>query len=149
DELKLEIASLLDGPEPTLTGPVAEWSGSGGSRRQFVGNLRRHLRRRPELILLNHIHLLPYLGAAAIGQRTGRGAGVRRGLEGGRRLSAARRFGVGRVDRMIYVSDFSRRRAVEATPQLAGIEARICHHGLLPQGEEESSPAASDRDEAG
>jgi glycosyltransferase involved in cell wall biosynthesis len=131
-ELSLEVASLLDHSTSCLRTPVERWSGAAGSRLQFLRNLRRHLRSSPDLILLNHIHQLPFLGLAASGLATKEVGVVLHGIEAWRPLSMSRRFGLGRVTRIICVSDFTRRRALEATPQLSRIKGFVCHHGLLP-----------------
>ena len=146
--MSLEVASLLDGPTSCLKTPVEHWSGAGGNRFQFLRNLRRHLRSSPDLILLNHVHQLPFLGLAASGLSTKEVAVILHGIEAWRPLSKTRRFGLSRVTRMIYVSDFTRRRAIEASPQLAGIKGLVCHHGLLPENGSTSVKPISDRSPA-
>jgi phosphatidyl-myo-inositol dimannoside synthase len=142
-ELRLEVCSFLDGPEPRLKVPLDSWSGCNGNRIQFVRSLRRHVRRSPDVILLNHVHQLPYLALATTGVATNELAVVMHGIEAWRPLSKTRRLGLGRVTRMVYVSDFTRRRALEASPELSKIEGMVCHHGLLPENDAASSQVAN------
>jgi hypothetical protein len=134
-ELRLEVASFLDGPDSCLAVPVDIWSGCRGNRVRFVRRLRSHLRRAPDLIVVNHVHQLPYVSLAATGLRTKQLAVVLHGIEAWRPLSSLRRMGLGRVSRLVFVSGFTQRRALEATPELAYVPGVVCHHGLLPERE--------------
>ncbi len=130
---ELDIVSLHDGVRPEFTGPVRHWSGAGGRRGQFIKALRQALRRRPQVVLLNHVNLLPLLSLAAIGLRTGPTAVVMHGVEAWKPLSRVRRIGLGRVTSVIYVSAVTQRKATDANPALRSIPGCVCHHGLLPE----------------
>ena len=132
-DLELDIVSLLDDGNCPLRIPVAEWSASKGTRRAFLRLLRHAIRRAPDVIVVNHVNLLPYLAVAATGLRTPPVAVIMHGIEAWRPMNAARRFGLRRVTCMIYVSDFTRRRSVEVNPVLKRVPARVCHHGLLTE----------------
>ena len=107
----LNVLALLDDPAQALS--MLRHQGCGGSRQAFVWQaLRCALRQRPLLIMVGHPHF------AALGWLLGRLARARvitwiYGIDAWTPLSAARRWGLRRSERIIAISQYTARRALD------------------------------------
>lgn len=128
----IDIVSLHDGDEPKLRTAVANWDGASGRRGRCVAAIRRAMRRRPDVVLVNHLNLLPLLSVASLGLQVGPAGLVVHGIEAWRPLSRLRQIGLRRITSVIYVSEFTRQRSREMNPIFTKIPAQVCHHALLP-----------------
>jgi phosphatidyl-myo-inositol dimannoside synthase len=145
-DLELHAVGLLDSDDCPLAFVPASWSGARGKRMQLIRSIREAVRKRPDVVLINHVNLLPLFAAASIGLKTRSVIVVMHGIEAWRALRWPRTSGLSRVSRFLFVSDFTRRRTIQVNPHLGEVRSGVCHHGLLPnalardsQGMSESS----------
>lgn len=126
----LTALALLDDPAETL--PGVNYGGCGGSRPAFVRRaVQQVLRQRPALIIVGHPNF------AALGALLGMPGRARvvtwlYGLDAWTPLSAARRWGLRRSDRLIAISRYTAQRAAEVNG-LPADKMRVLYNCLDPQ----------------
>jgi phosphatidylinositol alpha-1,6-mannosyltransferase len=127
----LTINDVSQDLEPWKSGCQA--FGGGGRRIATTLKARALLRReRWDLILLGHLHLAPLVMALASKPRPPSVA-IIHGIEAWQPLTRARRWALHKVDRLVFVSHHSQRRATEANPWLDKMQSVVCPLGLLPE----------------
>lgn len=106
--------------------------GGGGSSWRAAALAASSLRRGPwDVLILGHLHLAPLLGLGRPGRDWKMGWGWVYGLEAWRPLSRLRRWGIGRLDRLVYISQHSRSAAHQVNPWLARMPDQVCYLGLM------------------
>lgn len=114
----------------------------GGNRLRTSLTVWRLLNRESwDLVILGHLNLAPLM--LAVGKRRLPPLlGWIHGIECWKPLSRLRRRGLLRVDRLLYISEYTRGRGWIANPWLQDLPSTICHLGLLPAELGAASPSA-------
>jgi glycosyltransferase involved in cell wall biosynthesis len=107
--------------------------GAGGSRvRMGLRAVRLWVWESWDLVVLAHVNLAA-LATIADHVRSAPLLAIIHSLEAWRPIAGLRRSGLGRVDRLLYVSQHSRAKSHEANPWLSSLSNYVCHWGLLPE----------------
>jgi len=136
----LTALSLNDSPVDMAGGDA---SITFGGRNRLVAGWRawQLLRQDWDLLLLGHIHLaslLPFVTPVTLPPVVG----LIYGIEAWQPISGLRRRGLRKVDKILYISQHTRRVSEEWNPWLRHVPGAVCHLGLLP---EDVSPVAATR----
>lgn len=134
---QLTVVSILDpkGSVAINTDFPFVLEGAEGSRVLTVRNWIREWRRgKWDLVVLGHLNLAPLL-LLAKGLRRVPVIGWIYGIEAWKPLSPLRRRGLGRADKLLYISEHSRLRAFESNAWLQEIPGEVCHLSLRPDSE--------------
>jgi len=144
-DAELTVLSVQDGPDDVAALDVSCTAlAGGGSRLKSLWKAWRLLRHETwDLVVLGHLHLAPLLELAGHVELAPVIA-LLYGVEAWQHISGLRRRGLQNAEKLLYISQHTRRASETANPWLKRIPGDVCYLGLLPEDDlsSRSSPVA-------